>query len=48
MPEAIRKIRQTTPDLPEIRELLDFITSSKRGIVPSLAQRNMSGRATDD
>lgn len=46
MTEATKRIRETIPDFPEVRELLDFIASSKRGIVPSLAQRNMSGRAT--
>ena len=46
MSEAVKMIRETVPDLPEVRELLDFIATSKRGIVPSLAQRNMSGRAT--
>jgi UDP-N-acetylglucosamine acyltransferase len=33
---ALDEIRETVPDLPEIRELIEFITSSKRGIVPSL------------
>jgi acyl-[acyl carrier protein]--UDP-N-acetylglucosamine O-acyltransferase len=46
MPQAVRLIRETVADLPEIRELLDFIAASKRGIAPSLAQRIMSGRAT--
>jgi UDP-N-acetylglucosamine acyltransferase len=45
MPRAVRMIRETVPDLPEIRELLDFIATSKRGIVPSLSQRNMSRSA---
>ena len=43
--KAVKKIRETVADLPEIRELLDFISSSKRGIAPSFSQRNMSGRA---
>jgi len=46
MSETVKMIRQTVPDLPEVRELLDFIATSKRGIVPSLSQRNMSGRAS--
>jgi hypothetical protein len=33
---ALDEIRETVPDLPEIRMLIEFITSSKRGIVPSL------------
>jgi UDP-N-acetylglucosamine acyltransferase len=33
---ALDEIRRTVPDLPEIRELIDFIASSKRGILPSL------------
>jgi UDP-N-acetylglucosamine acyltransferase len=33
---ALDEIRETVPDLPEIRELVEFITSSKRGIVPSM------------
>ena len=45
MSKATQMIRDTVPDLPEIRELLDFIATSKRGIAPSLAQRNISGRA---
>ena len=44
MPDAVKKIRETVGECAEVRELLDFIASSKRGIVPSLAQRNMSGR----
>jgi UDP-N-acetylglucosamine acyltransferase len=36
LPSAIRAIRDTCPDLPEVRELLAFLTSSKRGIHPSL------------
>jgi UDP-N-acetylglucosamine acyltransferase len=45
MPDAVKKIRETVGECAEVRELLDFIASSKRGIVPSLAQRNMSGRS---
>jgi UDP-N-acetylglucosamine acyltransferase len=33
---ALDEIREIVPDLPEIRLLIEFITSSKRGIVPSL------------
>jgi UDP-N-acetylglucosamine acyltransferase len=35
-PDAVRAIRETVPGLPEVREMLDFIASSKRGIQPSL------------
>jgi hypothetical protein len=38
-------IRDAVPDVPEVRELLDFISASKRGIVPSLSQRSVAGRA---
>jgi UDP-N-acetylglucosamine acyltransferase len=36
---AIDEIRLTVPDLPEVRELLDFIATTKRGIVPSTGGR---------
>jgi UDP-N-acetylglucosamine acyltransferase len=36
LPAAVQAIRETCPDLPEIQELLAFITSSKRGIQPSV------------
>jgi UDP-N-acetylglucosamine acyltransferase len=36
---AIEEIRMTVPDLPEVRELLDFIATAKRGIVPSTGGR---------
>jgi UDP-N-acetylglucosamine acyltransferase len=32
---ALEEIRETVPDLPEIRELIEFIRLSKRGILPS-------------
>jgi UDP-N-acetylglucosamine acyltransferase len=35
-PGAVRAIKQTVPDLPEVREMLEFIATSKRGIQPSL------------
>lgn len=34
---AVEEMREIEPKIPEIAELIDFITSSKRGIVPSLA-----------
>jgi UDP-N-acetylglucosamine acyltransferase len=36
LPAAVQAIRESCPDVPEIRELLAFLTSSKRGIHPSL------------
>ncbi len=36
LPAAVKSIRATCPDLPEIQEMLAFLTSSKRGIHPSL------------
>jgi len=36
---AVEEIRLTVPDLPEVRELLDFIATAKRGIVPSVGGR---------
>ena len=35
-PAAVRAIRETVPDVPEVAEILDFIAASKRGIQPSL------------
>jgi UDP-N-acetylglucosamine acyltransferase len=32
LPAAVRAIREACPDLPEIREILDFIAATKRGI----------------
>jgi UDP-N-acetylglucosamine acyltransferase len=36
---AVEEIRQTIADVPEVRELLDFIATSKRGITPSAGGR---------
>jgi len=36
---AVEEIRRSVTDVPEVRELRDFIVSSKRGIVPSVAGR---------
>jgi UDP-N-acetylglucosamine acyltransferase len=36
---ALDEIRQTVPNLPEVQELLDFIATTKRGIVPSVGGR---------
>lgn len=35
MPTALAAIRAELPDLPEVREILEFIDGSRRGIVPS-------------
>jgi UDP-N-acetylglucosamine acyltransferase len=46
LPEkAIEEIRANVPDLPELREMLAFISSVKRGIVPSVGGRR---RVFDD
>jgi UDP-N-acetylglucosamine acyltransferase len=36
---ALDEIRSSVPDLPEVRELLNFIATAKRGIVPSTGGR---------
>jgi UDP-N-acetylglucosamine acyltransferase len=36
--DAIEEIREQAPDVPEVRELLAFLTSTRRGILPSLTQ----------
>jgi UDP-N-acetylglucosamine acyltransferase len=36
---VVEEIKATIPDVPEIRELLDFIANAKRGIVPSVGGR---------
>jgi UDP-N-acetylglucosamine acyltransferase len=41
---ALDEIRTTVPNLPEIRELIEFISSSKRGIVPSFAAHEVPFR----
>jgi UDP-N-acetylglucosamine acyltransferase len=39
MDRAVEEIRKTVPDLPEVREILNFIAASKRGIAPSVGGR---------
>jgi UDP-N-acetylglucosamine acyltransferase len=41
MPAAIAAIRATIPILPEIKELLDFLCSTKRGILSSVKGRGI-------
>jgi UDP-N-acetylglucosamine acyltransferase len=36
---ALDEIRSTVPDLPEVRELVEFIRTARRGIVPSAGGR---------
>jgi UDP-N-acetylglucosamine acyltransferase len=36
VPSALEAIRQSAPDLPEVRELLDFYSTSRRGVTGSL------------
>ena len=42
-PAAIRAIRESCPPVPEIRELLDFLGTTKRGIQPSARFLNGDG-----
>jgi UDP-N-acetylglucosamine acyltransferase len=44
--DALKQVRETIPSFPEVCEIVDFIASSKRGIVPSLAQRAVAARAS--
>jgi UDP-N-acetylglucosamine acyltransferase len=46
MSAAIEEIRATIPQLPEIVELIDFILTSKRGILPTRSSRN--GEVSED
>jgi len=47
VPAAVEAMRQMKSDVPEVHELIDFITSSQRGIVPShLAARLMTKQGT--
>lgn len=43
LPDAVRTIRATCPAVPEIEELLNFLTSSKRGIHPSVRSLRFGG-----
>jgi UDP-N-acetylglucosamine acyltransferase len=45
---VIEEIKATVPDVAEIRELLDFIATAKRGIVPSVGGRRPVFDAADD
>jgi UDP-N-acetylglucosamine acyltransferase len=47
MSAALDDIRQHVPDLPEIRELVEFIAGSRRGIVPSHAWQE-GGQSRED
>jgi UDP-N-acetylglucosamine acyltransferase len=47
MSAALEDIRENVPDLPEVRELVEFIASSKRGIVPSHAWQD-AGETRED
>jgi len=42
MPAAVAAIRATIPMLPEIKELLDFLASTKRGVLSSVKGRGIS------
>ena len=40
LPDAMREITDRVPPTQEIQELLEFLRTTKRGIVPSLASRD--------
>jgi UDP-N-acetylglucosamine acyltransferase len=48
LPAAVKAIRETCNDVPEVRELLEFIAGSKRGIHPSLRYFVASMAEKDD
>ncbi|MGA2231250.1 MAG: acyl-ACP--UDP-N-acetylglucosamine O-acyltransferase [Tepidisphaeraceae bacterium] len=41
MPNAIQAVREQVPQLPEVREILDFISTSKRGVVPTVSPQRL-------
>jgi UDP-N-acetylglucosamine acyltransferase len=43
---AVAAIRSEVPDLPEVREILDFIASSNRGLLPS-SRPSRTGQGTE-
>jgi UDP-N-acetylglucosamine acyltransferase len=49
MPAAMAAIRATIPMLPEIKELLDFLSSTKRGVLGSVKGKGIArlGQATE-
>jgi UDP-N-acetylglucosamine acyltransferase len=47
LPAAVQAIRQQCPPVPEIEHLLEFLTSSKRGIHPSVQFLNAAGADSD-
>ncbi|HTW94167.1 MAG TPA: acyl-ACP--UDP-N-acetylglucosamine O-acyltransferase [Tepidisphaeraceae bacterium] len=47
-PALIAAIAEKVPDAPEVREIVDFIKTSKRGIVPSYRQRPAPDSDSED
>ena len=43
-PAALEAIRQKVPDMPEVRELLEFYSTSRRGVTGSLRYAQTEGR----
>lgn len=48
LPAAVMEIRRTIPPLPEIHELLDFLASATRGILPSVRGKGVSRLSRGD
>jgi UDP-N-acetylglucosamine acyltransferase len=50
VPAAVMEIRRTVSNEPEIQELLEFISATKRGILPSVRGKGITrlGRADED
>jgi len=42
--EAVARVREEVPQIPEIRHLLEFVESSERGLVPADVRENRSHR----
>jgi UDP-N-acetylglucosamine acyltransferase len=47
LPGALAAIRETCPDVPEVRELLEFMACSKRGVHPSVHFARAADREHD-
>jgi len=47
LPAALTAIRETCPDVPEVRELLEFMACSKRGVHPSVHFARVADREPD-
>jgi hypothetical protein len=45
---ALKAIRNEVPDQPEVREIIEFIELSSRGILPAYAESHSASRNGDD